>query len=139
MIKSTKAAVIIILALLLPACGPKPPSGGVLGGPGLNPDKITVSVQNNDATAYNLAIREFTNGVLSAEVRIAWPIVGASGGIPSHAEGTWIFHPDSPTYTHSVILYDLAGTVLDEQPFVKGAGQLLVVATISAGKMTVSP
>lgn len=138
MVKFTKAAVTILLAFLLPACGPKHPSEGVLGGSGSNPDKITVSVQNNDAVAYNIAIREYVNGALSAEVRIAWPIVAAAGGIPSHAEGTWIFHADSITYTHSVILYDLAGAVLDEQAFVKGAGQLLVVVTITAGRMSVT-
>lgn len=133
---------LILLSLLLPACGKKGPQESVppwLGGPGTNSDLITVDVQNNDLISYNLAIREFTNGSLSAEVRIAWPILSAAGGLPSHAEGNWNFHPDSLVCTHSVILYDLAGTVLDEQPFVKGAPQLLLIVTITSTKMSVSP
>lgn len=140
MIKLTKAASAILLALMLPACGHKGPIESVSAGftPGGNPDKITVDVQNNDASPYDVAIREFVNGALSAEVRIAWPISGAAGS-PSHAEGTWNFNEDSAVYTHSVILYDLAGAPLDEQPFVKGSAQLLLIVTISSGKMSVSP
>lgn len=133
---------LIALALLLPACGPKGPQESVppgLGGPGTNPDLITVDAQNNDATSYDVAIREYTNGALSAEVHIAWPISGASGGLPSHAEGTWDFHPDSSTYTHSVVLYDLGGSALDERSFTKGSSQLLLVVTISASRMSVLP
>lgn len=141
-VKLTKISAAVLLALLLPACGKKGPQESVppwLGGPATNSDLITVDVQNNDLTSYDLAIREFTSGTLSAEVRIAWPIGGAAGGLPSHAEGNWDFHPDSSTYTHSVILYSVVGTPLDEQPFVKGAPQLLLVVTITASKMSVSP
>jgi hypothetical protein len=133
-----KAAAAVLLALLVPACGKKESAPG-LGGPGTNSDQITVSVQNNDVAAYNLAIREFTSGALSAEVRIAWPFAGAAGGIPAHAEASWNFHADSPVYTHSVILYSLSGAILDEHPFVKGSSQLLLVVTISGAKMGVSP
>lgn len=132
---------LLALALLLPACGSKGPEESVPPGlsPSGNPDRITVDVQNNDASAYDLAIREYVNGALSAEVRIAWPIAGVAGGIPAHAEGIWNFHSDSLVYVHSVVLYDLAGTILDENPFVKGSGQLLLVVTISGGIMSVSP
>lgn len=141
MVNLTKAAGAIILALLLPACGKTGPEESVPSGlsPGANPDRITVSVQNNDSTPYDLAIREFVNGVLSAEVRIAWPIAAAAAGAPSHAEGTWNFHADGPPYTHSVILYDVAGPTLDEQPFVKGPGQLTLIVTITGAKLDVSP
>lgn len=138
MVKLMKIKAILLLALLIPACSSKerPPA---FPDPSVNSDRVVVSVQNDDAVAYNLAIREFVNGTLSSEVRIAWPVAAASPGSPTHAEGSWNFHADSAVYTHSVILYNLSGVTLDERPFVKGPSQLLLVVTISSGTMNVSP
>jgi len=135
-----KAAIFLLLALLIPACGGKDQGGADLPPGGLsNPDQITVDLQNNDPTAYNLSAWEFVNGTASVEIRIAWPIAAAAGGVPTSLEGTANFRPDSGTVTHKIILFTTAGVILDSSNFVKGAGQVLLVTTIQSGKLTVTP
>ena len=137
----------LFVFLLVPACSGIGGIGGGSGGssgaggagvPG-NPDQVTLDVSNEDAVPYNLATWQFANGAPSAEVRICWPILGQSGATPTQQDGTVDVQADSPVYTHSVVLYDLAGNALDTHLFVKGAGQLLLVVTIQGGKMTVVP
>lgn len=133
-----KPALLVLLALLIPACGGKDQTDADLPPGGLsNPDTVTVDLQNNDPIQYHLSVWESTNGVASVEVRIAWPIVASTGGIPVNLEGTANFRADSGIYTHEIILFTTTGVVLDSKPFTKGSGQVLLVTTIQAGKITI--
>jgi hypothetical protein len=133
-----------LAVLLVPACsgiggiGGSSGSSSGAGGPLANPDTVTLDVANSDAVPYNLATWEFWNGAPLSEVHICWPIAGKSGVTPTQEDGSVNVHADSSFYSHSVVLYDLAGNVLDTVVFIKGIGPLLLVITIQAGKMTVA-
>lgn len=130
---------LLALALILPACGKKKqgPATIDLPFPVYTSDAITVDAQNNDAVDYNLSIREFTGGVESAQIDLLWPVFAAAGGFPGHREANWSLTSDSAVYTHSVVIFDQVGLLVDQKPFVKGSAPLLLMVTITSGVMTV--
>lgn len=136
---------ILIFAAIVPACrsvshsGQETPTDLInQTAPPLDPGSVTIDAQNNDAAYYNLSAREFTSGVQTSQVDLLWPVMAAQGGVPTNAEKTWIFQPDSATITHSVVIFDASsGTTLDEKPFVKGAVPLTVMVTITSAVMNV--
>lgn len=129
---------LFLFVLLLPACGGGSGTQENAGPEVQDPDLITVDAQNDDLTPYDIELDELTNGTVSARARILWPIASA-GASPSTGEGTWDFHQDSATYSHAIVLYSTGGALIESTPFVKGAGQLLLMVTISGSKMSVSP
>jgi hypothetical protein len=130
----------LTLSLLLPACGHKS-INGIDAPPGgfSNPQQVTVDLSNEDSIPYDLSLWEYVNGSPSFEVRIAWPIAAKTGGSPTSLEGTADLHADSAVYTHKITLYLTSGVLVDSQAFVKLNGQLLLVTTTQAGKMTITP
>ncbi len=135
---------IVALALALPACRSVGGSGqGSQSSlinqmtPPFDPGSVTIDAQNNDAAYYNLSVREFTNGVETSQIDLIWPVMAAQNGVPSSAEKTWVFQADSASVTHSVVIFDQTGLLLDSKPFVKGAVPLTVIVTITSGIMTV--